>query len=289
MNESDSDIDTSTDVRVEPSDGEDTRVLTEERPDGPEAETSSNGSAPATSEETPDEKKKGWLVPLGVGLAVVLIIALVAIFLLMSPSGKKGRRQGGIGVGPQARWEFTSFAVGGKKADVPGGQQKAIKKLIRRWSDSVYLYPADLKSATNRYFTTAAANAFRASDVGLPRNARDVQTTKRAAQLWIDADGDRRAAAHVEVVATGKSSAGEFRSAYESQLWLERDGAAWKVIAYEVDQQPVSPNPGKGAKGSGGTKGKDGAKDKKQPSKKGSPQGSGAKDKPGKGTSGGKS
>ena len=262
MNESDTGIDT--DVQVESAEDEDTQVLTEDKSDDAAAETSSNGAAETSDEPTEEKKKTGWLVPLGVGLAVVLVIAAIAILLLMNQADK-GRREGGRGAGPQAQWQFTSFPIGGKKADLPGAQEAAIERLIRRWSDAVYLYPADLRAATSRYFTAAAADAFRASDVGLPGNAREVQTKRRVARIWIDVDGARRAAARVQVVATGKSSSREFRSASESHLWLEREGASWKVIGYEVDQRPLPLHPGKdgGADnkgqddGAAGNKGKD--------------------------------
>ena len=257
MNESDTDIDTSTDVRVDSPEDEDTQVLTEERTEGTEA-TSSNGSAPETTGEPPDEekKKKGWLAPLAVGFAVVLLIAAVAILLLMNPAKDKGAGRGASrGAGPQAQWQFASFPIGGKKSDVPSAQTKAIERLIRRWSDAVYLYPADLKRSTRLYFTASAADAFRSSAIGLPKDARDVQTKKRAARIWIDVDGARRAAARVQVTATGQSASGAFRSASQSHLWLEREGRAWKVIGYEVDQRPlpVNPDKGKGKGKNGGT------------------------------------
>ncbi len=247
MNESDTDIDASSDVRVESPAEEETQVISEERVDVAEVETSSNGAAPEKTQETPEEKKKGWLAPLGVGLAVVLLIAAVAILLLMNPTNKKNAGRGvSRGAGPQAEWKFTSFAVGGKK--VPGDQAQAIEQLIRRWSEAVYLYPADLRNATQRYFTASAADAFRSSDFGLPKDAREVQTKRRVARIWIDVDGDRRAAARVEVIARGQSSSGEFRSASSSHLWMEREGQTWKVIGYEVDQRPLSPDPNKGGK-----------------------------------------
>lgn len=280
MNESDTGIDTSTDVRVESPEEEDTQVLTEERTEVAEVETSSNGSATETTDEPSEEKKKkGWLAPLGVGLGVVLLIAAVALLLLMNPGNKGGRRGGSLGEGlPQAQWKFTSFPIAGQKGKLPGEQEKALEKLIRRWSDAVYLFPGDLRRSTQRYFTTPAANAFRASDVGLPKGAREVQTRRRAARIWIDIDGARRAAAHVEVIATGRSSSGEFRTASDTRLWLERDGNAWKVIGYDVDQRPLPANPNKG---------KDKGKDK--PSKNKAAGDKKDKSKTTKGDAGGKS
>ena len=281
MNESDTDIDASTDVRVESPEEEDTRVLSDERTEVAESATSSNGTAPERTDEIPEEekkkKKKGWLIPLGVGLVVVLLIAAVASLLLMNPAGKKGAGRGASrGVGPQAQWQFTAFPIGGKKTDVPTDQTRAIEGLIRRWSEAVYLYPADLRRSTQRYFTTGAANAFRSSDLGLPQDASEVQTKKRTARIWIDVDGARRAAARVEVIATGQSSSGEFRSASQSHLWLEREGNAWKVIGYEVDQRPLPLNPNKG-------------KDESDPPKNETPGGAKGEDKKAGEGAGGKS
>ena len=248
MNESDSGVDSVTDLRDSAAD-EDTHVLTR-APELDTVESTSNGAAPQEDKQGAEEKKKrSWVIPLAVGLSIVLLIAAVAALLVLNADEKGRDRAASRGGEKQANWQITSFPIGGKKSELPAAQTKAIGTLVRRWSDAVYLFPGEVKSVTQRFFIKDAADAFRSSDIGLPNDARQVETQRRTARIGIDVNGAKRAAVRVEVVATGKSSKGEFRSMSDSHLWLERDGSNWRVIAFDIDQKPLPLHPNKGGRG----------------------------------------
>lgn len=279
------DIET-TDVRVEPAPEEETAVLSEEsggvltKLDSPASEAPTI-TVPATKDEDKDERS--WAVPIAVGIFFVVAIAVVAILLLTNTTGDTGgasRRTGGRGGVEQADWKVSSYSLGGKHpsgkhADPPKGQSKSLEELVRRWHDSVYLFPADLKADTDKYFTDDAARAMRASGLGLPDSASKVETKKRTARIGIESDGAKRAAAIVNVVAVGDSAKGDFRVGSETHLWLERNGSKWRVIAFDLNQNPLPLEPksdgpkGKGDKGAAEGKGGNGSKTDGKGSKKG--------------------
>ena len=271
MNNSDSGIKT-TDARMEGVGEEETQVSSEEDDevlqhlDSTPTE-SSEQTAPSGTDEERDERS--WAAPIAVGVFFVVAIAVAAILLLINSTGdkKEGRRTGGRGGTEQADWKVTSYSIGGnhpsgKHARPPKQEARALEKLVRRWHDSVYLFPAELRSDTEKYFTRDAARAMRASDLGLLDSAREVETKKRSARIGIEGNGAKRAAAVVDIVATGDSAKGEFRVGSETHLWFEREGSKWKVIAFDVNQRPLplDPKPGPaGGEGPGGKGGKDSA------------------------------
>ena len=264
MNNNDAGIET-TDVRLESAVDEETPTTTAGAGtvvrglDEPKAQ-------PSPDPDTPDEekKKRSWVVPLVVGIFLTAAIAAVAILLLLNTddaTNNRGRRGGGLAAPDQVKWKVTSYSLGGmhpeRTGKAPKEEARDLSKLVRRWHDSAYLFPGDLRADTNKYFTSEAARAVRASGIGLPAGADRVETKKRTARIGIDVDGARRAAAEVQVVAIGQSRKGDFRVASETHLWLEREGSKWKVIAFEVDQDPQPLDPKKGGKGKGkGSKGK---------------------------------
>lgn len=251
MNDSDSGVDSLTDIRDDTA-VDDEAAVTPETTELQTVEPTENGARPqdATDDSENEKKKSSWVVPLLVGLGVVALIAAVAGFLLMNSTKNDGReRAASRGGEQQAEWKIRSFPIGGKKSDLPAAAEKSLGTLITRWSNAVYLYPGEIKSVTQRYFTKEAAAAFRASDIGLPNNAKEIETQRRSARIGIDVDGAKRAAAHVEVVATGTTGKEDFRSMTDSRLWLEREGSTWRVIAFDIDQEPLPLHPNKGGKG----------------------------------------
>ena len=268
MNNNDSDIET-TDVRLEGAE-EDTQALSEESGDVlTRVDAPKTGDETATASEQTDEEKddRSWVAPVATGAFLVAAIVVLAILLLANMADEKdGRRSGGRGGAEQGEWRVTSYSIGGKNptgkhGKPPKTQAKSLETLVRRWHDSVYLFPAQLRSDTQRYFTDDAARAMRSSSLGLPGSAAEVETKKRSARIGIEADGAKRAAAVVDIVATGDSAKGAFRVRSETHLWFERQGSKWKVIAFDVDQEPLPLETKRGGKGDAkGGPGKGGAK-----------------------------
>ena len=252
------------------------------------APTDDTADTSASGEEREDRSR---VVPIAVGVFLVAAIAAVVILVLTNLDDPQDgtRRAGGRGGAEQGEWKVTSYSVGGnhptgKHAKPPEAQARSLEQLVRRWHDSVYLFPGDLRADTQKYFSKDAAAAVRRSGLGPPENAREVETKKRTARIGIEADGAKRAAAVVDIVARGESAKGAFRTSTETHLWLERRGSTWKVIAFDVAQRPLPVEPrkdaskrdrpgnadggvGKGAgKGEDG-KGKDGGKGNGKPQK----------------------
>jgi hypothetical protein len=255
---SDGSSDPESGVQLDSSDEESTEVLSEESGDlatavGTVVPASTNGAAPAlpepVEESEADQAEQSSWVPLAVGVLLVALIAGTAILLLLqSRSNNPDPSQAGRGVGSQAAWQITSFAVGGKDPGAknpapPKEQTAAVERLVRDFHDALFLFPAELKQTTNKFFTAPAADALAKSDIGLPASAKDIRTTRRFARIGIEADGAQRAAAFVEIVATGTSKEGPFKIASTSRMWLERDGAQWNVIAFDLDQRPLRAQP----------------------------------------------
>ena len=239
------------------SDGNGSALATEPSSHAVTADGTEGAEAPSNQTEDQEAAEKRserpWVVPLAVGVFIVVVIAAVAILLLLNQGTDRGRNRRGAGRGTseQADWKITSFSIDGKAGKgknqpAPRRHEQPVEKLVRRWHDALYLFPSDLRGATQRYFTNEAARALRSSEIALPKTARDIRTRRRTARIAIEAGGPARAAAIVDVVATGKSRAGTFRSASESRLWLERRGSNWKVVAFDFDLRPLPTNQSKG-------------------------------------------
>lgn len=262
------------DVRVDDAVEQETRVVS---PDGePSGNGASGSSEPAASTPTDqdDKKKRSWVAPVAVSSGLIAAIAVVVILLLMNIGNEQdgGARRGGRAAVDQADWKVTSYSLGGahpaRTGKAPNKEVRSLRRLIRRWHDSVYLFPADLRADTNKYFTRAAARAVRTSGLGPPRTAKQVETTKRTARIGIEAGGARRAAADVEIVAKGRSAKGKFRIATETHLWFEREGSKWKVVAFDVEQKPRPVGPQRKG-GKADKRGDGGGRDRAKRNKKG--------------------
>ncbi|MDQ4145371.1 MAG: hypothetical protein M3198_16840 [Actinomycetota bacterium] len=258
-----------TDVRLEGASDEDTQVLPEESREEPGAATAPDDSSTEAPGQDEGKEKRSWTGPIAVGAFLVVAIAAVALLLLTNLGDDRGGsdRTGGRGGEEQADWKVTSYSVGGKHPSgkhgkPPKAQARSLETLVRRWHDSVYLFPADLRADTQKYFSSGAAAAMRGSDLGLPESAKEIETKKRTARIGIEANGAKRAAAVVDIVATGQSSKGPFKTSTETRLWFERDGSSWKVIAFDVDQTPLPVEPRKDAGKGDRPKGVDGKSDK---------------------------
>ena len=155
---SNSDSDSTTDLRIESDYEEGTHVISEEvggvatetRP----VETSEDATAtavitaPSFSETEEDrDERKGW-VPLAIGIFLIVAIAALAIFLLLctsSPQAQLGEA-GERGVEDQADWKFKAITIGGKHPvgkhpAPPQKETQAIEQLVREWNDALVLSP----------------------------------------------------------------------------------------------------------------------------------------------------
>lgn len=181
-----------------------------------------------------------------IGLAVVLAVATGACAFLANFGERDGRRRGSVaapGVN-QARWRVTTAPAGvvGKLEESERrrvrAQAEKLSPTIRRFFNSMFLYPNDVPAIVKQLFSTSAATALKRSRAGLPRAAADIKVLRRVARIGIDVSGASRAAAKVRVVAKGVAGGNRFAVEQDTNLWLARRAEGWKVIGFKIDQRP---------------------------------------------------
>lgn len=145
---------------------------------------------------------------------------------------------------PQARWKMTAYIsgavgpVGKRETKRARAQRVRASKLVRRVYDAMFLDPARRDEVLKAKFHPRAARALRRK-AGVPKQAQEVQTTQRKADIAIHAVGARRAVASVKVRARGVVGDRSFKIVHRGTLWLERRKGKWKVIAFDVAQRPA--------------------------------------------------
>ena len=145
----------------------------------------------------------------------------------------------------QPAWDMRTFPAGtvGKptkaQVDAVAAESDSVQGMVRDVYDALWLKPGTLDQVMAGSFEPAAAKAIKAARVGLPQGAADVQIVKRKASIGIDATGAKTAAARVIVVAQGESKKGSWKMHHAANLWLQRQGNAWKVIAFDYKQGPA--------------------------------------------------
>jgi hypothetical protein len=146
---------------------------------------------------------------------------------------------------PQARWDIKAHPAGAldkispKRKKWLASQEPGIKALIRDVYDAAFIDPASLKGALNKNFLDEAATALLKADVGFPGSAEQIRTLKREARVDIDAVGGTHAAASVQILARGTIGSKIVRLRHRSLLWMEKNAGKWRVIAFEVSQEPT--------------------------------------------------
>ena len=232
-----------------------------------EPETVDVGTDPGATEDEPaieeqkDERAGRSWVPWAVGVPIVVALAVAVVLLLENVDLGGGRERHRL---DQPGWRITAYSVGSRflgDADrkVSPKVRRDLVTIVKTVHNTMFLAPHRVQKVARQYFLSEAAKALTKSKVGIPRAAREVKIVSRRARIGVDAAGQSRAAALVNIVARGRAGGKEFGSATESRLWLERGDGGWKVIAFQVDQHPVKVR----RPGRGGDDGKDGKKDKK--------------------------
>jgi hypothetical protein len=145
---------------------------------------------------------------------------------------------------PQAQWRIKARPAGAldkvsaKQKKIIEQQEPAIKGLIRDVYDAAFIDPASLKAALNKNFLDGAATAVLKSDMGFPATAVDVRTLTRQARVDIDAARGTHAAAKIRIIAKGMVGDKVIRLSHRSLLWMEKNQGKWRVIAFEINQEP---------------------------------------------------
>lgn len=114
----------------------------------------------------------------------------------------------------------------------------AAEATVAQVFDSLFLEPGELDKALSRTFEGPAAKQFRSAKLGLPNGASEVAIESRALKLSLDPDA-RSAVALVRIKLAGQAGSGAFALSHQATLWMERDGKAWKVIAFDAQQGPL--------------------------------------------------
>lgn len=221
-------------------------------------------------------QKRPWLtVGVSVGLALLLTVGAA----VMLQPGRRFLSRGGAAVEErvpqlsQARWRFDTVAAGGngklsKRESAAVRRQRAeLRSTLKTIYDGIFVDPAKLGPALKANFSRAAARSFRKAGVGAAE-AGTVRTTHRRAEIAMQPlQGVRRAIATVTVRAV---EVGPKRKVFHrATLWMERPNKTWKVIAFDLSQNPIAERSKKTAgKGKNKSKSKKGSGTKSSGKKK---------------------
>lgn len=210
---------------------------------------------------------KTWL-PLVTGAALIVLLAGLWILAPDAPSTKGASADAPPppveipeAVIEQVPWKVTAFPAGVGKPTKK--QRMAVRKNESRAGgpvmqvvDALLFEPQALGALSGRAATSGAARALARSNL-VPKDLKDVKIIRRVAQVGIDIDGVKRAAAEVMVGYKGSLKGKEVRMTLTAALWLERSKQGWKVVAFQGDSQPYKAPPKKENKtGKTGNKGK---------------------------------
>jgi hypothetical protein len=217
----------------------------------------------------------GWIYAV---IGVLIAALVVAAILLLSGDEKNKTDRGpsrGAGI-KQAQWKVLVQTVRGPALPEKGAKPskhdaRQLSRVIRTVYEAIYLRPQLMGKTSKRYMTKATARAVKKGARHIPNKARRIKTLRRVAVIGYDSGTRSRAAAEVTVVATGKNKGKRFRAVTHDRLWLERSHRRWRIIAFNVNLEPL---PLKSPDGK-----KDGKEDGSKPDKKG---GSKAGEKAGK-------
>jgi hypothetical protein len=187
--------------------------------------------------------KRPWLPIVVIVLVVGAVSAVVSSRLLDSPAPPPGPRPGTIAAPDveQAAWKIHARPMGAleklsRRERVHATDAgRRVGAVIKEIYNALFLEPAGIRAAVRASFTRSAGAALLATKAGLPRNARDVRTTVRRADISVQVPRPRRAVAEVRVVARGEAG-DSFRVVHRAALYLERDRSGWRVIAFDIDE-----------------------------------------------------
>jgi hypothetical protein len=185
-----------------------------------------------------------------IGLVLALVAAILVSLIILREGREAPHRPGGttsegdstLPSIRQARWRIRAAVVGRLPKHRRKGfirQEKRIAAGIKQAYEGLFLDSSHLRSALQGVVVTPAANRLIRGDAGVPARARRVKTLKREAHLWVQPGRFRRAAAKVIVRARATVGNKTRRVKHVANLWLERRGSNWKVIAYDFHQRPI--------------------------------------------------
>lgn len=145
----------------------------------------------------------------------------------------------------QAPWQIE-YSDSGKLGGL-SNQQKARYSIQRKRAgdvvtdvyDGIFLDPARIDDLLKSSFSPEAAREIDTKKLGLPSGATDVTTTKRKAQIGLDAATADFAISKVSILVEAHVGDRDVKVQHESTLWLERIDNDWKVIAFDLEQGPV--------------------------------------------------
>lgn len=185
-------------------------------------------------------------VPLAV-TALAATAGFVAYLLTGSEAGPAHRStappSGARVVVEQAPWRIQTYGVGGgsklskQQRSRLHAQRAPITRLVKDLHTALFLDPAARKRIVDRAFTSSAARPFLSARPGLLGDAETVKTVWRRARIGIQADGARRAAGTVAIVARIDRGENAVRFGYRSDLYFEKSNGRWRVVAFETDQR----------------------------------------------------
>lgn len=187
-----------------------------------------------------------------VSLVVVLVIAAGAAIAFMGeedPAVRGGSvSEGEVGPSPsrlpQARWVIRTFASGTagppKKAHkrAVAKEKEALSLAVTSVIDAVTLRTAKIGDLAGEHLSGAASKALARSKLTLPDEAQDVQMVKRKAEIGLDANGGKRAAALVTTVVKGTIGGSPFKLSGRARLYMQKRDGGWQVIAFDAERSP---------------------------------------------------
>lgn len=202
--------------------------------------------------------KRPWAL---VGAAAGILLALVAALVLMDLPGERLLSPGADDQSPtsqssdlpQAPWRIKTHPAGvmdkvtKAQAARIQRQRPQVASLVKKVYDAMLLHPGRLRSTLANHFTPAAAAALRRSGAAAPQ-AGVVTTTKRRAEIGIQAAGGPTLAIGTVSLEASHADRPDRPIAHEATLWMERGKHGWKVVAFNVDQKPLSETGGPGDK-----------------------------------------
>jgi hypothetical protein len=186
-----------------------------------------------------------------IGLVLALVAVLLISLAVLREQGREPDRPGattsqGDSTLPsirQARWRIRAAAVGRlPKRDRERfiKQRERIAASIKQAYEGLFLDPGHVRSALRGIVIPTAATQLIRRDAGVPARAKRVKTLKREARIWIQPGRFSRAAAKVVVRARATVGTETRRVKHIANLWLERRGPRWRVIAYDFQQRPIT-------------------------------------------------
>lgn len=184
-------------------------------------------------------KKTVW--PLLVTFSVAALAALW-VFAADRVSIGAGKGVEGDAAIPQAAWEVKAYPAPGaqgvtKEARVAFERERDdVVDSIQKLYEALFLKPAAVGKTVRTTLTPAAAKILDGSRIGLHDQVEDVSTTTRFVKVGIQVDDGLRAAAVVRVEAKALRKSSPIRVWHRARLWLEKDGGAWKVVAFDAEQ-----------------------------------------------------